>query len=274
MTTDVTGGTGKGRIANPLLTDLWMPWAGKTKSRTTVGDNTNRHLSARQEAIMDYSYAIPTDTAIAACKRASVNRPLLELGSGTGYWAKMLSEHGMHVTAVEREVSADGSFSPHFPSAVQGDAVQYLQEHSGCADHVLFLCWPRKTSSWLDAYHGDTVIWVGEIDGCTWRMPIAGWVVVDRVPLPTWGLVHDYLLVYKRIRSKGDGTNSQQASGRSFAPTVGGAAPSRSASQVNSRDIRKMQTVAIRLTMSPKLPIDVGVSAMGSVVNNGVRRSP
>jgi hypothetical protein len=232
--------TNKDEIPNPLFTDLWMPWV---TANAYAGDpnSTVRHLCVRRQAIREYSWAVPSNSAISACIRACHGRPLLELGSGTGYWARLLSEHGVRVTAVESDLSAGGAFSPHFPAAVQGDALKYLSENEGCPGQVLFLCWPKNAGPWLGAYQGDTVVWVGETDGCTWRMPAAGWTVVDRVPLPTWGLVHDFLLVYKRQNKR------QGAEDRGSKVTK--------------------QMINLRLSMSPRLPVWVPFVSVSELCN-------
>ena len=191
----------RSHIPNPLLTDHWLPWASGVKYAGDHDCHTINHLWKRHQAVSEYSWAVPCDTALEAIIAACNGRGLLELGSGTGYWAKLLSAHGLDVTAVDNggEGGGDASFSPHFPAALRMDALQYLQENGGSADKVLFLCWPRDADEWLEAYRGDTVIWVGEREGCTWEMPEGSeWKAVEEVRLPTWGLIHDRLVVWQR----------------------------------------------------------------------------
>jgi hypothetical protein len=194
--------TPRSNVSNPLLTDLWLPWA---RNRKYAGDHdchTLNYMYARYEAVCRYSWAVPCDAAIQACIRACDGKPFLELGSGTGYWAKLLAAHGVSVTAVDNggEVRDDQPFSPYFPDAVRQDALEYLVEHEGCPDKVLFLCWPRDAEDWLGAFKGDVVVWIGEKDGCTWEMPVEDpeWKAVETVRIPTWGLIHDHLVVYVR----------------------------------------------------------------------------
>jgi hypothetical protein len=143
------------------------------------------HLFPRHEAVCNYSWAVPCDTTIDACVRACAGSPLLELGSGSGYWANLLAAHGLSVIAVDsgREVKDGAPFSPYFSYAIRQDAREYLEQHGGCPDSTLFLCWPRDADDWLRAYKGDTVIWVGETGGCTWKMPVeeGEWKAVEAV---------------------------------------------------------------------------------------------
>lgn len=208
----------RSHIPNPLLTDHWLPWAAQVKYAGDHDCHTVNHLWRRHQAVSEYSWAVPCDAALQAIVKACHGRGLLELGSGTGYWAKLLSAYGLDVIAVDNgeEGGKDALFSPHFPAAKRMDALKYLQDNGGSADKVLFLCWPRNADDWLEAYRGDTVIWVGERDGCTWEMPEdSGWKAVETVRLPTWGLIHDRLVIWHR-----DQPEEQQPSTADSSPEV------------------------------------------------------
>lgn len=209
------------KVPNPLLTDVWLP---KTPRRDPLDIF---RWSDRDKAVRQYSWAVPSHEALTAISDASVpcEGRVLELGSGTGYWAKLLEGYGMRVVAVddasdlkpgyngggdwmEKLLLADvkdnadpGEFAPHFPQTLRMDAKKYLQENDGAPDHVLFLCWPRNASEWISEYRGDTVVWVGEAEGgCTWAMnSLKGWTEVASVPIPQWEGIHDELVIYKRV---------------------------------------------------------------------------
>lgn len=48
-----------------------------------------------------YSWAIPNDFAIQTIKK--LNRPILEIGAGTGYWAKLLADQGVDILAFDNQ---------------------------------------------------------------------------------------------------------------------------------------------------------------------------
>ena len=194
-------------VANPLLQDQWLPWARRC---TYAGDHDYAPLAIpgptlgeiRHSAVKSYSWAIPSHAALETCVWAcGKSGKVLELGSGTGYWASLLSSYGLDVVAVDNgsETHRDEIFSPHFSDAIKDDAEMYLIQNDGARDRALFLCWPRDASRWVDLYRGKTVIWIGEEDGCTWEMDRTdGWEVVRTIRIPSWGLIHDKLVVYKR----------------------------------------------------------------------------
>ena len=47
-----------------------------------------------------YSYSIPSEEALQAI--ASIGEPMVEIGAGKGYWAKLLQEKGVDIVATDR----------------------------------------------------------------------------------------------------------------------------------------------------------------------------
>lgn len=198
---------------NPLLTDVWLPWARDAKYiHQGVGLMTTAQfsegLTRRQQAVADFSWAIPCHDALQmitdwASKQEGRPR-IVEIGSGTGYWASLLQAYGASVVAVDTGQERTGNKFPHFPSTVQGCGLEYLKSHDGCGDQALFLCWPRDATEILEAYRGNTLIWIGEMDGCTWDLrDVEGWEPRQEFNIPTWPGIHDFIIVYVRKESMG-----------------------------------------------------------------------
>ncbi|MGW4739016.1 hypothetical protein [Nocardia xishanensis] len=94
-----------------------------------------------------YAYAIPSPETLDWVKAFSAGRPVVELGAGRGYWARLLTDQGMTVKAFDSE-PPDTSANPSFPDTPGQPAVWFpvggLDEFAAelDADSVLFLCWP------------------------------------------------------------------------------------------------------------------------------------
>lgn len=171
-----------------------------------------------------FAYAIPNAAAI---DRLVAAGPLLEVGAGLGYWAKLVRDRGGDILAVDRDWSA-GSDKPGFNPenrfhgegneawtdvVLVDDCVATVREHP---ERTLFLCWPphvwhdaqEPPDGWFDAaclkaYSGDLFILVGEIGGCTGSPAFARdldelWERVELIELPTWPRVHDEMHVFRR----------------------------------------------------------------------------
>ena len=54
----------------------------------------------REEAVQKWAWAVPNKEALNAIKRHS---PIAEIGCGSGYWAMLLKEMGVDVTAYDQE---------------------------------------------------------------------------------------------------------------------------------------------------------------------------
>ena len=188
---------GQLNFPNPLFTDVWLPIARRVRycdDKDIVAFTTDRGImSKRQTAIHEFSFAIPTHAVIS--KILEYGTDLIEIGSGSGYWAGLLSKAGVSVTAIEKQAQP----FPWFPDTILADGVQYLIDHYGCPRKTLFLCWPAMdVDTVLDAFRGDTVVWIGEVEGCTEEVDAAGWEEFERFRIPTWPLIHDIMITYRR----------------------------------------------------------------------------
>lgn len=162
----------------------------------------------RNHFLNNFSFAVPGRTAIARIKDFVGHRKLLEAGAGSGLWARLLSDAGVTVMAVDNK-SFRGSItipvSRYFP-VERGDAVRAVRQHR---DHeALMLCWPDYSapmaSKALVAFQGDRLIYIGEPEsGCTGddrfhQMLRCNWREVLTVPIPQWPGIHDEVYLYER----------------------------------------------------------------------------
>ncbi|SPQ98921.1 unnamed protein product (mitochondrion) [Plasmodiophora brassicae] len=163
--------------------------------------------------LMDkYAWAIPDDRAIRIIREFA---PIVEVGAGKGYWARLLRDNGVDAIAYDKTVGRPGNWT-----RIEKGGPEDLSKH---ADRALFLCYPDDfeddaqyslAEHCLRTYRGDTVILVGEMLGSTmlenpWGKSIgpeaqlelhARFHMVLRVPLPSFPVSRDTLSVWKRTR--------------------------------------------------------------------------
>ncbi len=125
-----------------------------------------------EAAIAGHSFAIPTASALGAIAQVSPSG-VVELGAGTGYWARLLSDAGVDVLAFD-VAPANTPESRWFDSTEPWYPVSVGDEASVAAhpDRTLLLVWPTRDETWpadaLDLFHeagGSTVVYVGEPAG-------------------------------------------------------------------------------------------------------------
>jgi len=104
-----------------------------------------------------YSWAIPSIQALHTVKH---NSPmgLVEIGAGTGYWCKLLSDIGTDVIAYdERPLHLKKANSYHLTPDKQANTKAFIHVHQGGPEkaalhpgRTLLLCWPPQERSGFD----------------------------------------------------------------------------------------------------------------------------
>ena len=180
-------------------------------------------LYLRNYLCKKYSFAIPSRSSI---KLIAQYGPIIDIGAGTGYWAKMLHDYGVDIVAYDKD--ADLPFEARHYSKAKWFDVELghedaIDEHS---DRTLLMVWPEHEKPM--AYNcamklkpGQHMIFVGECSGgCTGdeaffellghlpfsdcmeeedtENPVALFDVVHQLDIPKWWGVHDYLTIYRR----------------------------------------------------------------------------
>ena len=154
---------------------------------------------AREYVVEHWAWAVPSDEAIGRLVRYS---PIVEIGAGRGYWARLASEAGADVVAYD-SIPPKRRFFP-----VRRGGSNMARYH---ADRALFLCWPPyaspMASKCLANYAGSTVIFVGE--GCTGSSHFHDtlqrrWEIVEAIHIPQWFGLHDRMYVFRRRSKHGE----------------------------------------------------------------------
>ena len=157
-------------------------------------------LERREELVEEYSWAIPNREAIETIVEYE---PIVEVGAGTGYWAWCIDQLGGVVAATDAEP----------PEATYRHVASYDARRRVNAmvadelDAALLLVWPPydnpMAADALEAYPGETVIYVGEgRGGCTGdkrfhRLLHEDWQLTETVDTPTYLGLHDRLEVWR-----------------------------------------------------------------------------
>lgn len=130
------------------------------------------HALDREDAIARYSFAIPTEEAldvIASCSPAGV----VEIGAGTGYWAKLLHDYGVDVIAYDFDPPPSPT-NQWFAGSDPWHHITAGDEKSVPAhrDRTLLLVWPTRNQAWpadaIELFHragGNQLVYVGEGPG-------------------------------------------------------------------------------------------------------------
>jgi hypothetical protein len=195
---------------NPVLTEYlevvgeevydWFDFDLSFESRMDAG-------RLRQELVKRYTWAIPNEAAIRAIVSHS---PIVEIGAGRGYWAKLIADAGGDIMAFDlRPPVKEGNNEYHNESGVyapirRGGATA-VREH---ADRTLLLCWPpydtRMAYNAVKHYTGTCVIYIGEAwGGCTadddfHRHMNTQFDEVEEISIPQWPYIKDAMWIYRR----------------------------------------------------------------------------
>jgi hypothetical protein len=201
------------------------------------GTKGNRH-QIRMHLTHWYAFGVPTEEALDCLARYA---PIVEVGAGTGYWARCLRERGIDVLAYDelgeewrtwfrpslleetdtrggiggvRELVArpdPGRSEPFLWTEVAPGGPEVVGRHAG---RTLLLCWPGPWNAFdeaaLRAHRGDHVAFVGDPAGGSSsrglrRLLRREWTPVEEAPVARWPATADSLVVWRRGREgRGD----------------------------------------------------------------------
>ncbi len=163
---------------------------------------------ARDYATAHWAWAVPDERAIRTLADYS---PLVEIGAGTGYWARLAAEAGADIVAYDSRPPVAGEkkvvawaveTGTYYPVRRGGPGMVRFHQ-----DRTLFLCWPPHShgmaTDCLRRYLGRTVIYVGENGGCTANESFheeldQHWEIVKVVAIPQWHGLRDRIYILQR----------------------------------------------------------------------------
>lgn len=148
----------------------------------------------REVAVPRYGFAVPTRRPIAQLVKLS---PLVEIGAGRAYWARLITEAGGDVVCYDRWRRAN----TYHRVSIGGP--RKLRKH---ADRNLFLCWPdfqdRMAAECLRYFRGRAYVGEGA-GGCTaddrfHELLDRHFVEQADIVIPRWEGIHDTLMIWRR----------------------------------------------------------------------------
>lgn len=202
---------------NPLL-DLYRSSGGRP--------------SERDQAIARYGFAVPTAESVAAIADHSP-AGVIEIGAGTGYWSRLIRDHGVDVIAYDIDPPPSptnrwfAGTAPWHPVAVGAEDVV-----TRFPLRTLLLVWPTRNETWpadaIELFHhagGTRLVYVGEGPGgrsgddrfhallgaidhcaaCRYGVPDAIcicdtptlWAETESIEIPQWESFDDHLHIYQ-----------------------------------------------------------------------------
>lgn len=155
-----------------------------------------RHLLVRM-----FSFAILDEEAL---EDIAEHGPLLSVGAGSGYNEWLLRNLGVDVIAVDNKPGGENDYGQEWAwtEVLEMEGAEAARIHS---DRTLFLCWSH---GWemdvLNAYEGDTIIYVGEWYGCCCSDEFCNtleddWECLRELQIPQYVGINDYLSIWRRI---------------------------------------------------------------------------
>lgn len=171
-------------LAEPFLPQFASEWPSPD------GDQLKGAIAAH------FSWAVPTDQAIATICESSTG--MVEIGAGCGYWAWLMRQAGLPVAAFD---VAPPAFTW---SRVDPGDERVAMYYPG---HTLFLCWPPWNSDMaanaLSLYRGNRVVYVGEWMGGSANTRFFAQLTSEfeglkLVNIPQWHNRDDRLMVFRR----------------------------------------------------------------------------
>lgn len=207
-------------VWNPLL-DGWLQAVRRQASATAGagrfrinGDALMDMFRSRDTLTRQYGCSVPTGPVIRAIVAQAPR--IVELGAGSGYWAKLLADEGADVLAFD--AVCPGQTNDYFGGQEVGTwhpvncgDVSVLKAHR---DRALLLCWPPygdpMALNAVNAWDGELVIFVGEgYGGCCadddfFAKMDDEFERVAVLDLPQWDGIHDAVWIWKRLTPLAD----------------------------------------------------------------------
>ena len=168
-----------------------------------------------------FGCVVPSYESLELIKQVAGGKPILDIGSGNGYWTFMLRRHSG--IKAEDVVAVDSGQSVYrtlwIGDTVEADGIKWLREQRmGGVDDVLLLVYPIVggegfTERVVRAYKGNTVFVVGTQcrNGYTafrdklvdeWMGEEGGWEKLVQVPVPSFAGKDEALFVFRRSSGK------------------------------------------------------------------------
>jgi putative endonuclease len=199
-------------VANHIPNDVIQAHIKYGLKQTVNGWITNQDLIGRLDFQRNYSWAIPNEEALRTICEFS---PIIEMGAGTGYWAKLLQNRGCNILAFDICPPGSSWFgrntpivnvwhpgSTRFTNVVNGNP-RVLDLYTSKS---LFLCWPPKINKMaedcLKYWKGEFLIYIGNLNLTAnskfFNKLEREFTLAHKVEIPNWIGIIDQMYVWRR----------------------------------------------------------------------------
>jgi len=171
--------------------------------------NENDFLSdfyRRDAFVKNYGWGTPTKEAIEKIKQFVRNDTILEIGSGSGLWAKLLKDEGLNIIATNKPFEKKEDYKTKFTDVQELNHLRAIQKYG--YHNVLMISWPLYDDPMayesLKDFQGNKLIFIGEEQGgCTgcdnfFDLLNQEWKLYETINLPNWYGIYDSLLLFVR----------------------------------------------------------------------------
>jgi hypothetical protein len=198
---------------NPYF-DYWrwsclnLEWAGPTEGTEKI-HNSHHMLPVFYH---HFGCVCPSYECLEVIKQVSKGKPVIEIGSGNGYWAFMLRRMGVDVQAVDNVESEWRT--TWIEDTIVADGVAYLKKQKSGKDAALLMVYPVARSGFTDSilqfYKGDVVCVAGTQNRSGYtgfkditideyvKEKMGGFEKTVQIPLPSFAGKDDALFVFEK----------------------------------------------------------------------------
>ena len=168
-------------------------------------DQVNRYNFGmmREWSVKRFGFSVPCTEAVERLKGLS---PLVEVGAGSGYWAKILRDAGADIIATD--IGQQSGYSKLWVV----DSVERMSADDAIAkwpERNVFVSWPSYDMPWAREMvekirPGKMLAYIGEArGGCTadngfFEVLSKQFEMVETVRIPQWPGIHDELWILRR----------------------------------------------------------------------------
>ncbi|KAH6697249.1 hypothetical protein F5X68DRAFT_257476 [Plectosphaerella plurivora] len=206
--------------ANPYF-DFWawsarnLEWCGPSPASRAL---TSHHILPI--LMHHFGCATPSHEALELLRLVAAGRPVVDMGSGNGYWTFMLRRYGLEVRPVDNMQS---EWRVNWVDDTEvAEGTKWLSRHEGGKGHVMLLVYPvvgggvagtvegAFTRDLVKAFKGDTIAVVGtqNRNGYTGFRDMTmdefmgrgekDWTRIVQIPLPSFAGKDEALYIFRR----------------------------------------------------------------------------
>lgn len=166
-------------------------------------------FKVRDKFIKKFSFAVPCKEAVGEI--VSRSRLILEVGAGTGFWARLIGSAGADIKATDA-AAGNSDYSQPVGAFVTVSNMKAAKAVATFPDRDVLMVWPCYQKSWsLDVIKamrpGRIIFYIGEWCGCTASDRFHSALknksqfeqLVEYFPLPQFWGIHDSLHIFRKL---------------------------------------------------------------------------